>query len=92
MAEISSMGRQAQAIATSALRAQQARMRVSPRTSPTPTPPLRPPAAIPIAGRSRCSSLRVDGASGCGCPRSSPSRPFKTAYEPGNPSADAQAM
>ena len=92
MADTRSMAGSTQAIAVSALRAQQARMRIvaenlanSNSTSKTPGGnPYRRQAPVfqptPIAGGTGVKMARV----------AADSTDFKTDYEPGNPSADAK--
>lgn len=92
MGEVNSKAGVAQAIAASALRAQQARMRViaenianASSTSRTPggdpyrrqVPVFQP---APVAGGSGVKMVRVE----------SDRTAFRTDYEPGNPSADAE--
>src|SRR4051812_43596979 len=92
MADAANPTSTAQAIAVSALRAQQARMRIvaenlanANSTSKTPggdpyrrqAPVFQP---IPVAGGTGVKMVRVDA----------DKTPFNSTYEPGNPSADAK--
>ena len=93
MPQVKSTSHVAQAVAASALRAQQARMRViaenianAHSTSRTPggdpyrrQAPIFEPADV-AGGGTGVRMVRADG----------DQKPFKTEYEPGNPSADAQ--
>ena len=92
MAEISSMGRQAQAIATSALRDQQARMRVIAENIANANSTSKTAGGDPYRRQIPVfEPAKVDGAQGVRMSKVAPDqKPFKTAYEPGNPSADAQ--
>lgn len=92
MAEISSMGRQAQAIATSALRDQQARMRVIAENIANANSTSKTAGGDPYRRQIPVfEPAKVDGAQGVRMSKVEPDqKPFKTAYEPGNPSADAQ--
>jgi flagellar basal-body rod protein FlgC len=92
MAEISSMGRQAQAIATSALRAQQARMRVIAENIANANSTSKTAGGDPYRRQIPVfEPTKVDGGQGVRMAKVEPDqKPFKTAYEPGNPSADAQ--
>jgi len=56
MADDKSIGSTTQSIAVSALRAQQARMRIIAENLANANSPPAPPAATPIAGRRRCSA------------------------------------
>ena len=92
MAEISSMGRQAQAIATSALRAQQARMRVIAENIANANSTSKTAGGDPYRRQAPVfKPSKVAGAQGVRMTKVEPDQsPFRQEYEPGNPSADAK--
>ena len=87
-----SMAGAAQAVAASALRAQQARMRIIAENLANANSTSRTPGGDPYRRQAPVfEPTRVAGATGVRMSRVEPDqKPFKTDYEPGNPSADAQ--
>ncbi len=87
-----SMAGVAQAVAASALRAQQARMRIIAENLANANSTSRTPGGDPYRRQAPVfEPTRVAGATGVRMSRVEPDqKPFKTDYEPGNPSADAQ--
>jgi flagellar basal-body rod protein FlgC len=81
-----------QAIATSALRAQQARMRIIAENLANANSTSRTPGGEPYRRQIPVfHPTKVSGANGVQMARVDPDRSdFKTAYEPGNPAADAK--
>ena len=81
----------AQSIATSALRAQQARMRIIAENLANANSTSKTAGGDPYRRQAPVfQPTRVDGGTGVKMARVAPdSTPFKTDYEPGNPSADA---
>ncbi|WP_304175826.1 flagellar basal body rod protein FlgC [Phenylobacterium aquaticum] len=92
MAEIRSMGSQAQAIASSALRAQQARMRVIAENLANANSTSKTAGGDPYRRQVPVfEPTRVDGGQGVRLSKIAPdTSEFKSEYEPGNPSANAQ--
>ena len=92
MAETKSMGGVTQAIATSALRAQQARMRIIAENLANSNSTSRTPGGDPYRRQIPVfQPTKVAGALGVSMARvqADPSD-FRSSYEPGNPAADAQ--
>jgi flagellar basal-body rod protein FlgC len=81
-----------QAVAASALRAQQARMRIIAENLANADSTSRTAGGDPYRRQAPVfQPTRVAGATGVKMTRADPDpAPFKTAYEPGNPAADAQ--
>lgn len=92
MAEMKSMGGVTQAIATSALRAQQARMRIIAENLANANSTSRAPGGDPYRRQIPVfQQTKVSGAIGVSMARVQPDpTDFKSTYEPGNPAADAQ--
>ncbi|WP_304168489.1 flagellar basal body rod protein FlgC [Phenylobacterium aquaticum] len=92
MAEIRSMGSQAQAIASSALRAQQARMRVIAENLANANSTSKTAGGDPYRRQVPVfEPTKVDGGQGVRLSKIAPdTSEFKSEYEPGNPSANAQ--
>jgi flagellar basal-body rod protein FlgC len=92
MAQPTSMSGVTQAIAASALRAQQARMRIIAENLANASSTSRSPGGDPYRRQIPVfQPTTVAGAKGVAMSRVDPDRrDFKTAYEPGNPGADAQ--
>jgi flagellar basal-body rod protein FlgC len=92
MAEIKSMGGVTQAIAASALRAQQARMRIIAENLANSNSTARTPGGDPYRRQIPVfQSTQVSGAAGVKMAKVQPDpTDFKTTYEPGNPAADAK--
>ena len=92
MAEIRSMGSQAQAIAASALRAQQARMRVIAENIANANSTSKTAGGDPYRRQVPVfEPAKIDGGLGVRMARVEGDRSdFKTTYDPGNPSADAK--
>ena len=82
----------AQAIAASALRAQQARMRVIAENIANANSTARTPGGDPYRRQAPVfEPTKVSGATGVRMAGVEPDqKPFKTEFEPGNPAADAQ--
>jgi flagellar basal-body rod protein FlgC len=82
----------AQRIAISALRAQQARMRIIAENLANATSTSRTPGGYPYRRQAPIfQATKVAGGTGVKMSRAAPDpTPFKTEYDPGNPSADAQ--
>lgn len=92
MADLITMGGQAQAIASSALRAQQARMRVIAENIANANSTSKTAGGDPYRRQVPVfEPTKVDGGTGVRLAKVSPDQTeFKTQYEPGNPSANAQ--
>ena len=92
MPEIKSSASMAQAIAASALRAQQARMRVIAENLANANSTARTPGGDPYRRQAPVfEPTRVAGGTGVRMVKAEPDqKPFKTEYEPGNPAADEQ--
>lgn len=92
MAEIRSMGSQAQAIASSALRAQQARMRIIAENLANANSTSKTAGGDPYRRQVPVfEPTKVDGGQGVRLSKIAPdTSEFKSEYEPGNPSANAQ--
>jgi flagellar basal-body rod protein FlgC len=91
MPQITSQSDLAMAAATSALKAQQARMRVIAENMANADSTSRAPGGEPYRRKIPVFSAQmVDGANGVAMSKVEPDRTdFKTAYEPGHPGADA---
>jgi flagellar basal-body rod protein FlgC len=92
MPETRSLAGVAQAVAASALRAQQARMRVIAENLANANSTARTPGGDPYRRQAPVfEPARVAGATGVRMTGAQPDqKPFKVEYEPGNPAADAQ--
>ena len=92
MPNIRSLAGVAQAVAASAMRAQQARMRVIAENLANANSTARTPGGDPYRRQAPVfEPTRVAGATGVRMVRAEPDqKPFNTEYEPGNPAADAQ--
>lgn len=92
MADNKSIGGATQAIAVSALRAQQARMRIIAENLANANSTSRTPGGDPYRRQAPVFlPTQVAGGTGVKMARVAPdSSDFKSEYEPGNPSADAQ--
>jgi flagellar basal-body rod protein FlgC len=92
MAEMKSMGGITQAIAASALRAQQARMRIIAENLANANSTSRTPGGDPYRRQIPVfQQTKVSGALGVTMGHVQPDpTDFKSTYEPGNPAADAQ--
>jgi flagellar basal-body rod protein FlgC len=92
MAEVRSMVGVTEQIAASALRAQQARMRVIAENIANANSTASTPGGAPYQRQVPVfRPTEVAGAQGVSMVRADPDRtPFKTTFEPGNPAADAQ--
>jgi flagellar basal-body rod protein FlgC len=92
MADLITMGGQAQAIASSALRAQQARMRVIAENIANANSTSKTAGGDPYRRQVPVfEPTKVDGGTGVRMAKVAPDQTdFKTQYEPGNPSANAQ--
>jgi flagellar basal-body rod protein FlgC len=92
MADVKSSTGITQAIAASALRAQQARMRIIAENLANSNSTSRTPGGDPYRRQVPVfQPTKVSGATGVAMARVEPdSKDFKTTYEPGNPGADAQ--
>jgi len=92
MADIKPASGAAQSIATSALRAQQARMRIIAENLANANSTSRSPGGDPYRRQTPVfAPVKVDGGTGVKMVRVEPDRgDFKTEYEPGHPSADAK--
>jgi len=92
MADVKSTTGVTQAIAASALRAQQARMRIIAENLANANSTSRTPGGDPYRRQVPVfQPTKVSGATGVHMARVAPDqRDFKTTYEPGNPAADAQ--
>jgi len=92
MAEIKSTTGVTQAIAASALRAQQARMRIIAENLANSNSTSRTPGGDPYRRQIPVfQAVKVAGATGVAMARVDPDKTdFKTSYEPGNPAANAQ--
>lgn len=92
MADISTPAATAQAIAASALRAQQGRMRIIAENLANAESTGKTKGAAPYQRQEPVfEPTPVAGGTGVRMARVRPdSRPFKTSYDPGNPAADAQ--
>ncbi|HEY2753353.1 flagellar basal body rod protein FlgC [Phenylobacterium sp.] len=87
-----SISTSAQAVAISALRAQQARMRIIAENLANANSTSRSPGGDPYRRQAPVfEATKIGGATGVKMSRAAPDpTPFKTDYSPGNPSADAQ--
>lgn len=92
MADLITMGGQAQAIASSALRAQQARMRVIAENIANANSTSKTAGGDPYRRQVPVfEPTKVDGGQGVRMAKVAPDQSeFKSQYEPGNPSANAQ--
>src|SRR5689334_2437321 len=92
MADVKSSTGVTQAIAASALRAQQARMRIIAENLANANSTSRTPGGDPYRRQVPVfQPTKVSGATGVHMARIEPDqKDFKTTYEPGNPGADAQ--
>ena len=92
MADIKPGGAATQNIAASALRAQQARMRIIAENLANANSTSRTPGGDPYRRQFPVfQPTRVDGGTGVKMARAAPdAREFPTDYQPGNPSADAK--
>lgn len=92
MPEIKSTAVVAQAIAASAMRAQQARMRVIAENLANANSTSRTPGGDPYRRQAPVfEPAKIDGATGVRMAKVEPDqKPFKVEYEPGHPAADAQ--
>ena len=92
MAEMKSMTGVTQSIAASALRAQQARMRIIAENMANANSTARTPGGDPYRRQIPVfKATEVSGAQGVSMARVEPDkRDFKSTYEPGNPAADAK--
>jgi flagellar basal-body rod protein FlgC len=92
MADLITMGGQAQAIASSALRAQQARMRVIAENIANANSTSKTAGGDPYRRQVPVfEPTKVDGGTGVRLAKVAPDQSaFKDQYEPGNPSANAQ--
>lgn len=92
MADLITMGGQAQAIASSALRAQQARMRVIAENIANANSTSKTAGGDPYRRQVPVfEPTKVDGGQGVRMSKVAPDQSaFKDQYEPGNPSANAQ--
>ena len=92
MADLKSASGVTQAIAASALRAQQARMRIIAENLANADSTSRTAGGDPYRRQIPVfQPTKVDGANGVTMARVEPDRTtFRTAYQPGNPAADAQ--
>ncbi|MDP3660042.1 flagellar basal body rod protein FlgC [Phenylobacterium sp.] len=92
MAEIKPTAGATQSIATSALRAQQARMRIIAENLANANSTSRTPGGDPYRRQTPVfAPVKVDGGTGVKMVRVEPDRKdFRTEYEPGHPSADAK--
>jgi len=92
MAEIKSSSGVTMAVATSALRAQQARMRIIAENMANANSTARTPGGDPYRRQIPVfKATEVSGAQGVSMARVEPDkRDFKSTYEPGNPAADAK--
>ena len=92
MADSQSIGGSTQAIATSALRAQQARMRIIAENLANANSTSRAAGGDPYRRQEPIfEPTKVGGGIGVKMSRTAPDKTaFKSDYEPGNPSADAQ--
>ena len=92
MADDKSISSSTQSIAVSALRAQQARMRIIAENLANANSTARTPGGDPYRRQAPVfqASKVAGGGTGVKMMRAAPDRaPFNTAYDPGNPSADA---
>lgn len=92
MADLITMGGQAQAIASSALRAQQARMRVIAENIANANSTSKTAGGDPYRRQVPVfEPTKVDGGTGVRVAKVAPDQSdFKSEYDPGNPSANAQ--
>jgi len=92
MADLITMGGQAQAIASSALRAQQARMRVIAENIANANSTSKTAGGDPYRRQVPVfEPTKVDGGTGVRLAKVAPDQSdFKSEYDPGNPSANAQ--
>jgi len=91
MADFKSVSSSTQSIAVSALRAQQARMRIIAENLANANSTSRTPGGDPYRRQAPVlQATKVAGGTGVKMARAEPDRaPFNSAYDPGNPSADA---